>query len=93
MSAIRDALTAAGLPVDPPRMRDWLTHGLLSITRRPVVTNSRLTPDDVRAIRVCFRLGMASGDIADEFGVSKSAIEKIRYGISWTHVTAEETAA
>lgn len=93
MSALRAALEAAGLPATPIRMSDWLTFGLLAISRTPVVTNSRLTPDDVRAIRKCFRINMSSADIAEDFGVSKSAIEKIRYGLAWTHVTDEEEAA
>lgn len=52
---------------------------------------ARLTPEDVRAIRLSRNGGQSFRSLAADYGVSKTAIQHVIYGRSWAHV-AEESA-
>lgn len=47
--------------------------------------NTKLTPDDVRAIRQ--RQGQSAGSVGRDFGVDHKAVLAIWRGITWKHVT------
>lgn len=48
--------------------------------------NSRLTDDQVRAIKTMFGCGVSSASIARAFGVSAMCIGRIRSGKTWRHL-------
>jgi len=48
--------------------------------------NSKLTKEDVRAIRAKSAAGMSAGQIARLYGVNRTAIGRILNGITWAHV-------
>lgn len=47
---------------------------------------AKLTSDDVRAIRVRLAAGDKHGQIAQSFGVGRSAISQVAAGTNWAHV-------
>jgi HNH endonuclease len=60
-------------------MRDILLRGRANGRRR-----SRLTPDDVRAIRKRLKPGLNNlTEIAADYGITKGAVGHIKYGQSW----------
>ena len=48
---------------------------------------SKLTDDDVRAIRIACADGESRASVAKRYPVHRSGIEKVVNGISWRHVT------
>lgn len=50
------------------------------------VMNSKLTEDEVLAIRKFYGKGHELGDIADEFNISKSSVHRIVNYESWKHL-------
>jgi len=50
------------------------------------VNTSKLTEDDVRAIRARKKLGVSSRQLAKEYGVYPSTIARVASGRNWKHV-------
>lgn len=48
--------------------------------------NAKLTPDDVRTIRVLYAGGMSQRAIGDQYGVDRRTIGNITRGRNWNHV-------
>lgn len=63
-------------------MEDLMRHGTRA--RGPRHPRARLNADIVRVIRA--QASRPAGDLAQVFGVSKGAIDGVRYGITWRHV-------
>lgn len=98
MSAMTDALIAAGIDPDPrnnPHFdRFWqMRRRPLRITRGAVGRPAMLSDSDVRAIRACRRIGMTYRAIAAEFEISESHARGICTGERRQSVTDERTAA
>jgi hypothetical protein len=49
--------------------------------------NTKLTEKDVRAIMASLESGKLARDIAPEYGVTREAVNSIRFGRSWAWVT------
>lgn len=49
--------------------------------------NCKLTKEDVITIKHKFKTNTSLKEIAQEYGVNKTAIQKIYYGINWKHIT------
>lgn len=65
---------------------DYNLWGKISTARRGTkLTQAKLTPEKVRAIRANVR-GRTLKQLADDFGVHHRTIQKVRYGDSWGHV-------
>lgn len=47
---------------------------------------SVLTPQKVRNIRECLRIGMTQVEIAKAFGITQTTVSKIKTGIAWSHL-------
>jgi hypothetical protein len=62
---------------------DTLRHGRRAVGSR---CNSKLTEEDVLAIRRLRAEGLPLGDLAGRFGVRKQNIQAIVYGRSWRHL-------
>ena len=59
-------------------------NGLITLDRRGVKNSqSKITPDDVRVIR---RAEKSKADLAAQFGISISQIERIQRRVMWNHV-------
>lgn len=46
---------------------------------------ARLTPEHVRAIRECLRLGAMVAPLAKAFGVTDGTLHRIEQGLTWSH--------
>lgn len=90
MSAIRDALTAAGLPVDPtdnPHFRQFWY-----IRPRPVRRmgfRSLLTAEQVRDIRRRYANGERQVVIGERYGIAQSTVSAIVRYEAYAHVGQE----
>jgi DNA-binding transcriptional regulator YiaG len=65
-------------------MRDMAKKGRDFKIRGEQVTKSKLTNEDVRAIRASGELGKA---VAARYGVSQATISRVRLRQCWKHIT------
>lgn len=64
-------------------MKDMEQKGRRAVRRGHAVKGSRLTESDVLEIRTAFTNGTSRGDLAQRYGVTKSAICRALLGTSW----------
>lgn len=67
-------------------MRDMTARGRADVRRGDRNTQARLTVDDVTEIRRQRSEGTTHAALADRFGVTRSAIQSIDAGRTWSHV-------
>ena len=82
MTAIREALIAAGLPV----VRPIPSETWECLRPRPnyiPAANRKLSTEDARAVRECLALGVPKADLAAEFGVDVRCIYRIAEGVTY----------
>ncbi|MBM0275108.1 HNH endonuclease signature motif containing protein [Micromonospora tarensis] len=69
---------------------DNMRHAYRTGLHQPVRSNARLTEQQVRDIYRRCRTGERDADLAAEYGMKRSAINNIRNGWSWRHVTLHQ---
>lgn len=68
---------------------EWLTyreHKLYGIYVQGVVTNRKLSAEDVLSIKLMLKKGLTQAEIAETFGVTQSNISRIKLGQFWRSV-------
>lgn len=64
-----------------------MTHAYRTGLHRPTRGKARLTVEQVEAIYRRCHAGEHDNDLAEEYGVKRSAINNIRNGWNWRHIT------
>lgn len=69
-------------------LKNGWVRGTKSNINGELVKNSKLTNDDVIKIKQrLFELNLSNREIAEEFKVAPQTIDKIKKGITWSHIT------